>query len=256
MAGMIAFRPAATFRRMGSDLILPVLNVLGLDLSEIPKLYKARTSKPGSLKLGVEDIEWVTCGIRFGRAKNNQGDDFGTFIVGGLTVRTAAPFDWLAFLRQWQFGFDQVQIHGRVYYKLTGPFARVPGPNACVCLLDDRTAVFDEEKPIRTFLGRDASQPPAHLRSPDWERASRGLLAVALNNEDGAVAKQCDMGRADDAIALSLFKDVDRVDIRGRRRQLNHGARRRGLPQRRGKQGNLGLGRILPEIGSGNNERP
>ena len=78
MAGMIAFRPAATFRRMGSDLILPVLNVLGLDISEIPKLYKSVTSKPGSLKLGVEDVEWVTCGIRFGRTKNNQGDDVGT----------------------------------------------------------------------------------------------------------------------------------------------------------------------------------
>ena len=85
-------------------------------------------------------------------------------------MRTAAPFDWLAFLRQWQFGFDEVRHNGRVYYKLTGRFAEPLGPNACVCLLDDRTAVFDEEKPIRTFLGRESSQPPAYLRSPDWER--------------------------------------------------------------------------------------
>src|SRR5207244_266496 len=56
---------------------------------------------------------------------------------------------------------------------------------------------------------RESSQPPAYLRSPDWERASRGLLAVAVSNENGAFAKQYDLGRADDAVALSLFKDVD-----------------------------------------------
>ena len=83
------------------------------------------------------------------------------------------------------------------------------GPNPYVCLLDDRTAVFDEEKAIRTFLDRESSQAPAYLRSPDWERASRGLLAVAVTNENGAFAKQYDLGRADDAVTLSVFKDVD-----------------------------------------------
>jgi len=34
------------------------------------------------------------------------------------------------------------------------------------------------------------------------------LLAVAISNEDGAFAKQYDLGRPDDAVALSLFKDV------------------------------------------------
>ena len=84
-AGLIAFRPAATFRRMDSDLILPLLNTfMGIDLSELPKQYKVIASKPGSLKLGVEDIEWVTGSIRFGRGKNNAGDVVHTFMLGGL----------------------------------------------------------------------------------------------------------------------------------------------------------------------------
>jgi hypothetical protein len=96
-----------------------------------------------------------------------------------------------------------------VYYKLTGSFAKALGPNPCLCLLDDRTVIFDEEGPIRAFLGREPSPPPAYVRGPGWERASRGLLAVALQNEDGAFAKQYDLGRPDDAVTLSLFKDVN-----------------------------------------------
>ena len=50
-------------------LIVPLLNtVMGIDISEFPKQYKVITSRPGSLKLGVEDIEWVTGGICFGRS--------------------------------------------------------------------------------------------------------------------------------------------------------------------------------------------
>jgi hypothetical protein len=48
-AGLIAVRPAATFRRMDSSLILPLLKTfLGIDLSDALKEYKVFTSKPGS----------------------------------------------------------------------------------------------------------------------------------------------------------------------------------------------------------------
>jgi hypothetical protein len=209
-AGLIAFRPAATFRRMDPGLIWPLIdNFMGIDFSDIRKEYKVITSNPGSLKLGVEDIEWVTGVIRFGRGKNDAGDVVHTFMLGGPTVRTVAPFDCLAFLRQWRFDFVEARHGGRVYYKLTGPLAGAIGPNPCVCLLDDRTIVFDEEKAIRAFLGREPSQPPAYIRGPGWERASRGLLALAINNENGAFAKQYDLGQPDDAVPLSLFKDVN-----------------------------------------------
>jgi hypothetical protein len=209
-AGLIAIRPAATFRRMDSGLILPLLEIFSdIDLSEVLKEYKVITSKPGSLKLGVEDIEWVTGCIRFGRGKDSHGDVCHTVMIGGPTVRTVAPFDWLAFLRQWRFDLVEARHGGRVYHKLKGSFAAALGPHPCVCLLDDRTVVFDEEGPIRAFLGRGISQPLAYIRGPDWERASRGLLAVAINNEDGAFAKQYDLGRADDAVTLSLVKGVN-----------------------------------------------
>ena len=209
-AGLIAFRPSATFRRMDSDLIfLPLLEIMGIDFFDIAKQYKVITSKPGSLKLGIADIEWVTGSIRFDRSRSSDGRVLHRFIVGGLTVRTVAPFDCLAFLRQWHFDFVEARHGGRVYYKITGPLAGAIGPNPCVCLLDDRTFVFDEEAAVRAFLGRRPSQPPSYVRGPGWERASGGLLAIAIGNEDGTFAKQYDLGRPDDAVTLSLFKDVN-----------------------------------------------
>ena len=62
---------------------------------------------------------------------------------------------------------------------------------------------------IRKLAGGEAPPLPAFLRGPDWERACRGLLAVAINNQDGALAKDYDLGRPDDAVALSLLKGVD-----------------------------------------------
>jgi hypothetical protein len=208
--GLVVFRPAATFRRMSPDLVVPLLNsFLDIDVSEFMKQYQVITSRPGALRLGVEDIEWVTGGIRFGRSKSNEGKVLHNFMLGSPTVRTAAPFDWLAFLRQWHFDFAEARHGGRIYYKMTGPLKETLGPNPCVCLLDDRTVIFDEEPAIRAFLGREPSQPPAFTRGPGWERASRGLLAVAIHNEGGAFAKQYDLGRPDDAVLLSLLKDVN-----------------------------------------------
>jgi hypothetical protein len=208
-AGLIAFRPAAIFRRMDSGITLPLIAIFaGVDFADLPKGFKVISPDSGSLEIGVEDIEWVTCALSFGRVKTDAGDN-RTFVLGVSTVRTVVPFDWLAFLRQWRFGFVEARHGGRVYYKLTGPMKELLGPNPCLCLLDDRTVVFDEEESIRAFLGRKTPQTPAYILGPDWERASRGLLAVAINNENGEFKKQYDLGRPEDAVALSLFKDVN-----------------------------------------------
>ena len=133
-----------------------------------------------------------------------------TFMLLSPAFRTVAPFDWLAFLRQWRLEFVEVREGGRVYYRITGPLKEALGPAPCVYLPDDRTIVFDEEETIRKLAGQGAPPQPAFLRGPDWERASRGLLAVAIGNQDGAFAKSYDLKRPDDAVVLSLFKGVDR----------------------------------------------
>jgi hypothetical protein len=156
--------------------------------------------------LHLEEIEWVTCGISFGRARN----DLHSLLFRGLTVRTLAPFDWLAFLRQWRVELTEFRSDGRRFYRITGPWNDMLGRGPCMYLVDDRTAVFDEEESLCKQFGPHAPPLPAHLSGPDWDQASRGLLAVAFNNKDGALAKTYDVGRPDDAVVLSLLKDVDR----------------------------------------------
>ncbi len=213
MNGVLAFRPAAAFRRTGMGRLAPLCDeALIMCLSELSAACKVDMSRPVRRTLRSQDIEWVISGVGLGRSKqkDDEGRPLHTMVFTGLTVRTVAPFDWLAFLRQWNFDFEEVREGGRVYYKVAGPLRPGLGLNPCVYLPDDRTAVFDEEAEIQKFVRRDFPAPPAYLRGPDWERVSRGLLAVAMNNQDGAFAKTYDLGRPDDAAILSLFKGVDR----------------------------------------------
>jgi len=212
MSGLVAFRPAAIFRRAGmAHFATRILEAIDLELAELKKL-KVDPSKPGHVMLRLEDIEWVTCGIQFGRAHQKNAEDplMHTFMLGVPTVRTVRPFDWLAFLRSWGLEFVEVREPGGVYHKITGQLKTLIGPNPCVYLPDDRTIVLHEESAIQKLIRKGKPEIPAHLSGPEWDRASRGLLAVVINNHEGAFAKNYDLGRPDDAVVLSLFKGVDR----------------------------------------------
>ena len=98
-----------------------------------------------------------------------------------------------------------------MYHKITGPlkarfWARTP---ACTCPTIGRSCLTRKPR-SRSWSASEKPGVPAYLSGPEWDRASRGLLAVAINNQDGAFAKAYDLGRPDDAVVLSLFKGVDR----------------------------------------------
>ena len=94
-------------------------------------------------------------------------------------------------------------------YKVTGDLKKLLGPKPCFFLPDDRTIVFDEEPVIRQFVSGKQPELPAFLRSPAWERPAAGLVAFAIKNLDDSFAKDYDLSRPDDAVVLSLFKEVD-----------------------------------------------
>jgi hypothetical protein len=213
VAGLVAFRPASIYRRMGRGEAFSYLlsDSAGVELPGLAQQLKVDTSRPGFLKLAFEDIEWATCGLRFGRVKNKQSHDGGelhTFAFVGLTVRTLKPVDWLTFLRQWGVELAEAQEGGRAYYQIKGLLRPILGPSPCVCVLDDRTIVLDEEAGIRSMLAGTTPVRRAFLNSPDWNRASRGLFALALDGEGETFARQYDLGRPDDAVVLSLMKGV------------------------------------------------
>jgi len=213
VAGLVAFRPASIFRRMGRDQAFSYLlsDFAGVEIPGLAQRLKVDTSRPDILKLGFEDVEWATCGVRFGRVQNQQSKDGGelhSIAFVGLTVRTFKPIDWLEFLRQWGVELIQVREGDRTYYQIKGLLRPILGPSPCVCVLDDRTIVLDEEAGIRSMLAGTAPVRRAFRDTPEWKNASRGLFAVAFDTHDGTFAKQYDLGRPDDAIVLSLLKGV------------------------------------------------
>jgi BlaR1 peptidase M56 len=223
MDGAAVIRPAAAFRHKGLDPLLAFFRAeLDRDLPSLAKQLKVDTSKPGFSKLRLQDIEWVTAGVGFDRSipkytvdkqrppTDAENKPLHRFSLGGPVVRMVAPFDWLAFLRQWRFECQEVRVKGRVYYKITGEIKRIwGGASPCFFLPDDRTIVFAEEDAIRKIAGGDDPAPPAYLGGKEWERASQGLVAIAIKNRDESFAKHYDLGRPDDAEVLSLFKGVD-----------------------------------------------
>jgi beta-lactamase regulating signal transducer with metallopeptidase domain len=207
--GVIAIRPAAAARYAAVSRFVPLVDdILGFDLSDIAKQLHLDRTRPGFVRLDIDNLEWITFGVRFGQT-TWKGEKRGTIMFSNPAFRTVKPFDWLAFLRQWRFEFVEVREGGSVFYKIAGPLTDALGPDSCVYLPDDRTIVFDQQKVVRKLAGGQVPSLPALLRGPDWERACRGVVAAALSNDGGALAKTLDLGRPDDAVAVSLLKGVD-----------------------------------------------
>ena len=218
-------RPSAVFRHKGIDRLFPLLlqELMGidLDLAAVANDLKVDTSRPGFLKVRWQDIEYITAAICFDKCpRNGQGDKLHAqgggvdepmhrFMLGTPSVRMILPFDWLAFLRQWRFEFEEVRVKGRTYHRIRGHFKSLFGPNPCVFVADERTIVFDEEDVVRKIAAGEDAAPPAYVGGRGWERATSGLVAIAITNQNGTFAKHYDLGRPDDAKVLSVFKGID-----------------------------------------------
>ena len=223
MDGAAVIRPAAAFRHKGLDPLLALVECgTGKGLPMLAKQLKVDTSQQGFLKFRLQDIEWVTVGVGFDRSiprnpankqrppTDAENKPMHRIAFGDPVVRMVAPFDWLAFLRQWRFDCEEVRVKGRAYYKITGEIRRIwGGSSPCFFLPDDRTIVFAEEDAIRKIVSDNDPAPPTYLSGKAWERASRGLVAYAIKNRDDSFTKHYDLGRPDDAVVLSLFKGVD-----------------------------------------------
>ena len=130
-------------------------------------------------------------------------------MASGFTVRTTHPFDWLKMLHAWGIKTTgKSTMEGSSSTRSANPAFRA-GLAAVYCP-DDRTVVLEGEVEIRSLADRGGRSVPAFVQNADWEQASRGLFAYVINNQNGAFAKDYDLGRPDDAVALSLVKGVDR----------------------------------------------
>jgi beta-lactamase regulating signal transducer with metallopeptidase domain len=223
-SGVFAFRPAATFQRTGMRILHPwALELVGDgDLIEmLAKHVGIDTKQPGFLSLHAEDVESITTDFDIstmivdevapelkGQKRRIQRIEIGE--AGGVTVRMVAAFDWLKFLRQWKvFQLEEVREARGVYYRVKSSILVQAKLNVGIYLPDDRTLVYESEEKIKQLIAREAPAIPAYLKGAAWDRVSRDLLAVAINNHDDVFAKKYDRGVAEDAEFLKFFKGVD-----------------------------------------------
>ncbi len=179
--GVVAFHPAATFRRQGMAQYASQLNAL----TAMKGLDKALEIPISKCPLKVEQIEQVTAGVTFDQ-KVIKGKEVDRFMIHGLAIRTVEPFDWLALLRSWWPNATEVKVGTRVYYKIHYPPL---GPNGCFFIPDRRTLVCDEEKFILPMIRRPVPAAPEYARGDDWKRVEQDLLAVILDNYNGRISR-------------------------------------------------------------------
>ncbi len=227
MKGAIVIRPAAAVRhRWVNRLAAPLSEVMGGDLGELQRRCKIHRFNKGQIYLECKDIEWLACRIAVSSRTGPGNRRFGNIHLDFPVVRTLAPFDWLTYLRQSGVEPTAVNLAGRVYYKLKAPAQSKWWPErkspfsvhgfdsgACLYLADDRTAWFALEEHIKQYLSLKNPTLPAFLSGPEWVQASKGVLAVAFDNHEGSFLGRLDPRNPDDAVVLSILRDVERVTI-------------------------------------------
>ncbi len=211
MNGVLALHTEAMSRNEGAARLWPLLSGIdiGIDFAWLAKKLAVDRNRPGFIRPRLSDIEWITLGIHFGEARANNGRVMHRLETDHWTIRMVAPFDWLAYLRQWRFDLTEIREGNGRYYRIVGMMAEQFWPGGGIYLPDDRTVVFGDEKELRSLARGEVPPLPTYLRSADWERACRGLLAIAFDNHDGSLAKDYDLGRPDDAAVLRMLKGVD-----------------------------------------------
>jgi beta-lactamase regulating signal transducer with metallopeptidase domain len=190
---VVAFRPAAAFRRSGMGVYRTMLNVwIGQQWAKAATALKFDPTQPGLRPLTVDLFEQVSASVRMFRAKGRKPN--GAFAASMFTIRTTEPIDWVALLRLFKMNVIEAHDGDRVYYRWKDtPLA----PEVFFFYPDDRTVVFtgeelpaDSEKRLLKHLRRATPPPaPAFAQGKDWDRYLRGLLLVALDNRGGRLAK-------------------------------------------------------------------
>jgi hypothetical protein len=208
---VVAFRPAAAFRRSGMAVYRTMLDVwIGQQWAKAATALKFDPTQPGKKPLRVDLFEQVSASLRIYRTKGPEPN--GRIATSMFTIRTTEPIDWVALLRVFKMNVIEARDGDRVYYRWKDtPLA----PELFFFRPDDRTVVFTgealpavSEKRLLKCLRRTTA-PPASAQGRDWDRCLRGLFLVSLDNRGGRLAKAV---RGDGPVDEELAAVVSLVD--------------------------------------------
>ncbi len=204
--GFLAARPAAIFRIPGMRRYAEMLD------AEIAGLLK----RHGAAEVGfnVESIEQAVIGLNI-LPRDPKNKKPGRFMTGAFVVRSVHERDWLPLVSSFLKALDPkcsaltpVEFEGRVYYTSACPPI---GAHLSVYFPDRRTLVAGPEEAIRAMIKQPASHWATFATREDWNQASRGLYAIAINNVDHRWKFDLDPATPDESQFESMIATSSRV---------------------------------------------
>lgn len=202
---VVALRPAELYRKAGTGAGGAVLSKA---LAELYRRALAESSVVAVDKandtIRIENIEQICARFEIHRVDGHK--EYGrTVSSNAVMIRTAEPFDWLKQYRAWGVTLEEVREAKGVYYN---PKLGTRSGRGAIYLPNDRTIVIDVESHIVKMIQGRSAGTPAIAKTEAWERVSRDLLAVAIDNRKGDWTKIV-QGSKEEATVLPFVEKVE-----------------------------------------------
>jgi beta-lactamase regulating signal transducer with metallopeptidase domain len=199
--GVYGIRPAALLDRPGTEPIRKLIN-------EQLDVATAAFLKDG-FGIHIEDVEQVVGRVHFG-GTNAPGKR--SLMMSANVLRTTRDIDWVKLRDRCGKVFTQHQYQGETFVSFSMP-EMLRGMfggkgNAYLWAADARTLVFDTDSNIKRVIDsrKGGRKLPVPEYAAGWEKVSRGLFAMALDNRDGRIIKRCITKEERDSILADTAK--------------------------------------------------
>jgi BlaR1 peptidase M56 len=175
--GFVAIRPAAMSRLPACKPQLDKINAF------VAKHFPIAMPK-------IETVDQATIEVSI-RPRDKSKNPYGRIMFGVAMLRTIDDFDWKTAIKSFYKQIDkfdsdlvEVRFYGKVYYKKTkSSVPKLYGPESFY-FPDARTVVWDYEENLRQLLSRVTVSGPDIVRTDDWRKVDRGLIALAIDNRN------------------------------------------------------------------------
>ena len=184
--GFYGVRPAALLNRPGTA---PLVKIVNKQIDTFTVACKA-----GGFGIHIEDIDQIMGRLTVGGEK----EPGKRTLMASLTVlRTTRDIDWVKLRDDCGTLFKKHEWKGDTYvsFPMLEALKPLTGGRGDMYLwaADARTLVMDGDRAIKKLIERKASgkKAPVPAYAEGWDKVSRGLLAIALDNRDGRLLKRC-----------------------------------------------------------------
>lgn len=184
--GCYGVRPAAILSHPAA---LPMAKVINKYIDMLSAPVKA-----GGIGIHIEDVEQIMGRVTFG-GENKPGKRTMMFSLNVL--RMTRDTDWVKLRDQCGTLFKKHEWHGETYVNLATPdlLKALTGGRGDMYLwaADARTLILESDTVIKEQIDAKIAgkKLPLPAYAAGWDKVSRDLFAVALDNRGGRLAKRC-----------------------------------------------------------------